>query len=99
MLHSGWLSDWRRCSSDLYSSKCKTLELLHLLRHPNNILLSGHHVSFFQGCYNKVVNFLDTNIGLVAGAAVGIAFFPLVGVILSCCLASIVNKTKYEPMA
>ncbi|XP_030768128.1 tetraspanin-7-like isoform X2 [Sitophilus oryzae] len=54
---------------------------------------------YTQGCYNKVIDFLDANIGIVAGAAVGIAFFPLVGVILSCCLASIINKTKYEQMA
>ncbi|XP_066256795.1 tetraspanin-7-like [Euwallacea similis] len=57
------------------------------------------HEIYNQGCYDKVVNFLDANIGIVAGAAVGIAFFPLLGVILSCCLASIITKTKYEPMA
>ncbi|RZC39581.1 tetraspanin-7-like [Asbolus verrucosus] len=52
-----------------------------------------------QGCYDKVVDFLNANIGIVAGAAVGIAFFPLVGVVLSCCLASVINKAKYEQMA
>ncbi|XP_050309305.1 tetraspanin-7-like [Anthonomus grandis grandis] len=54
---------------------------------------------YTQGCYEKVIDFLDANIGIVAGAAVGIAFFPLLGVALSCCLASIINKAKYEPMA
>ncbi|KAJ8917548.1 hypothetical protein NQ315_005597 [Exocentrus adspersus] len=54
---------------------------------------------YTQGCYYKVTEFLDANIGIVAGAAVGIAFFPLVGVILSCCLASVINKAKYEQMA
>lgn len=54
---------------------------------------------YTQGCYNKVIDFLDANIGIVAGAAVGIAFFPLIGVILSCCLASVINKAKYEQMA
>ncbi|CAH1961736.1 unnamed protein product [Acanthoscelides obtectus] len=53
---------------------------------------------YTQGCYNKIVDFLGENIGIVAGAAVGIAFFPLVGVILSCCLASVINKAKYEQM-
>lgn len=53
---------------------------------------------YTQGCYDKIINFLDANIGLVAGTAVGIAFFPLVGVILSCCLAKVINKAKYEPM-
>ncbi|KAJ8952280.1 hypothetical protein NQ318_007448 [Aromia moschata] len=54
---------------------------------------------YSQGCYEKVTEFLYGNIGIVAGAAVGVAFFPLIGVVLSCCLASIVNKAKYEQMA
>ncbi|XP_018574177.1 tetraspanin-7-like [Anoplophora glabripennis] len=54
---------------------------------------------YTQGCYDKVIEFLDANIGIVAGAAVGIAFFPLIGVVLSCCLASVINKAKYEQMA
>ncbi|CAG9863035.1 unnamed protein product [Phyllotreta striolata] len=54
---------------------------------------------YSQGCYTKIVDFLDANVGLVAGAAVGIAFFPLVGLFLSCCLARVANKAKYEQMA
>lgn len=54
---------------------------------------------FDQGCYTKIIEFLDGNVGIVAGIAVGIAFFPLVGVLLSCCLANVINKAKYEPMA
>jgi len=54
---------------------------------------------YSQGCYTKVIDFLDANIGIVAGAAIGIAFFPLIGVVLSCCLASVINKAKYEQMA
>jgi len=52
-----------------------------------------------EGCFNKVVNFLNGNIGLVGGSAVGVAFFPLIGVILACCLAKNINKAKYEQMA
>ncbi|XP_012256124.2 tetraspanin-7-like [Athalia rosae] len=52
-----------------------------------------------QGCYNRVVDFINSNIGLVAGSAVGVAFFPLVGVFLACCLASNINKAKYEQVA
>ncbi|EFA04407.1 tetraspanin-7 [Tribolium castaneum] len=54
---------------------------------------------FSEGCYDKVFNFMNANIGIVAGASVGIAFFPLIGVVLSCCLASVINKAKYEQMA
>lgn len=52
-----------------------------------------------QGCFNKVVEFLSGNIGSVGGSALGVAFFPLVGVILACCLAKNINKAKYEQMA
>lgn len=49
-----------------------------------------------QGCYAKVIRFLDTNLSAIAGGAVGFAFFQLLGVLLSFCLASNVNKAKYE---
>lgn len=49
-----------------------------------------------EGCYVKVIRFLDTNLSAIAGGAVGFAFFQLVGVLLSFCLASNINKAKYE---
>jgi tetraspanin-7 len=52
-----------------------------------------------QGCFSKVVDFLNGNIGSVGGSALGVAFFPLVGVLLACCLAKNINKAKYEQMA
>lgn len=57
------------------------------------------YLIMLQGCFNMVVDFLKGNIGLVGGSAVGVAFFPLVGVILACCLAKNINKAKYEQMA
>ncbi|KAL0115511.1 hypothetical protein PUN28_010792 [Cardiocondyla obscurior] len=52
-----------------------------------------------EGCYNRVLDFINSNIGLVAGTAIGVAFFPLVGIFLSCCLASNINKAEYEQVA
>ncbi|XP_026831422.1 tetraspanin-7 isoform X1 [Ooceraea biroi] len=54
---------------------------------------------YTEGCYNRVVDFINSNIGLVAGTAIGVAFFPLVGIFLACCLASNINKTEYEQVA
>ncbi|XP_020299802.1 tetraspanin-7-like [Pseudomyrmex gracilis] len=54
---------------------------------------------YTEGCYNRVLDFINGNIGLVAGTAIGIAFFPLVGVFLACCLASNINKAEYEQVA
>ncbi|XP_066597470.1 tetraspanin-7-like [Prorops nasuta] len=54
---------------------------------------------YTEGCYNRIFDFICRNIGMVAGTAVGVAFFPLVGVFLACCLASNINKAKYEQVA
>ncbi|XP_012061892.1 PREDICTED: CASP8-associated protein 2, partial [Atta cephalotes] len=48
------------------------------------------------GCYNRLLDLINSNIGLVAGTAIGVAFFPLVGIFLACCLASNINKAEYE---
>ncbi|KAI4499025.1 hypothetical protein M0802_005891 [Mischocyttarus mexicanus] len=53
---------------------------------------------YTEGCYNLVLTFISSNVGLVAGIAFGVAFFPLIGVVLACCLANI-NKGKYEQVA
>ncbi|XP_064455722.1 tetraspanin-6-like [Ornithodoros turicata] len=49
-----------------------------------------------EGCYNKIIGFLDKNLNAIAGGAVGFAFFQLFGVVLSFCLAANINKAKYE---
>ncbi|KMQ94622.1 tetraspanin-7-like isoform x1 protein [Lasius niger] len=54
---------------------------------------------YTDGCYNRVLDFINGNIGLVAGTAIGVAFFPLVGIFLACCLASNINKAEYEQVA
>ena len=52
-----------------------------------------------QGCYNRVLNFLRSNVGLVACGALVFSIFPMIGVILSCCLASYINKVNYEQIS
>lgn len=51
------------------------------------------------GCYSIVVKFIDENMKVIAAAALGVAFFPVLGMVLSCCLARNINKAKYEQMA
>ena len=54
---------------------------------------------YTQGCYTRVLDLINSNIGLVAGTAIGVAFLPLIGVFLACCLANNINKAKYEQVA
>ncbi|KAK5646234.1 hypothetical protein RI129_004698 [Pyrocoelia pectoralis] len=82
-------NDWIEINPPIPQSCCKT----------ENCDTSDEDQIYRLGCYNKVIDFLNANIGIVAGAAIGIGFFPLLGVVLSCCLASTINKAKYEQMA
>lgn len=64
---------------------------------------NGHpfnsHDIYQEGCYKKIVDFVNKNISIISSAAVGLATFQLLGAILSCCLAKHINKSKYEQMA
>ncbi|XP_014469377.1 PREDICTED: tetraspanin-6-like [Dinoponera quadriceps] len=84
-------ADWLRMypPKEIPQSCCKVSKC-----DPNNV-----DQIFTEGCYNRVLDFLNANIGLVAGTAIGVAFFPLVGVFLACCLASNINKAEYEQVA
>lgn len=53
---------------------------------------------YTEGCYVKVVDFVNRNLGALFGGAVALAIFQLLGVILACCLAKHADKAKYEPV-
>uniref|UniRef100_A0A2L2YQI9 Tetraspanin n=1 Tax=Parasteatoda tepidariorum TaxID=114398 RepID=A0A2L2YQI9_PARTP len=61
--------------------------------------LMGTDDIYVEGCYNKVVDFVNRNLGALFGGLVGLAFFQLLGVTLACCLAKYADKAKYEPVA
>ncbi|XP_016922937.2 tetraspanin-7 [Apis cerana] len=86
-------TDWLNMSppKEISLSCCKVPINICDINDINNI--------YTQGCYTRVLHFINGNIGLVAGIAVGVAFFPLIGVFLACCLASNINKVKYEQVA
>lgn len=51
---------------------------------------------YTEGCYHTVTNFMQKNMALIGGVALGISFFQLLGAALACCLAKNINKAKYE---
>lgn len=84
-------SPWSNGTHSVPESCCKARKCIH-----------EHEVDestiYTKGCFETVVAFLDTNMGNIGAAALGIGFFQLIGVILSCCLAKHINKAKYEPV-
>ncbi|XP_069389235.1 tetraspanin-7 isoform X1 [Paralichthys olivaceus] len=50
----------------------------------------------FQGCYELVTSFMETNMAIIAGVTFGIAFSQLIGMLLACCLSRIITANQYE---
>ncbi|KAL1494853.1 hypothetical protein ABEB36_010372 [Hypothenemus hampei] len=79
------------------------LNLPHKIPIPNSCCIKENcnteedaHEIYTEGCYEKIIDFVNNHVVIVAGVVVGISAFPLIGVFLACCLASVINKTKYE---
>ncbi|PZC77256.1 tetraspanin-7 [Helicoverpa armigera] len=63
---------------------------------PNDCITANYSDVFQQGCYAVISEYLENNIDLVVGIAIGTALLPLVGTLLSCFLASYIKKSKYD---
>lgn len=70
-------------------SKCKNFDLPDV---KTNTTLD----IYTKGCYSTITDFMQKNLALIGGVALGISFFQLLGALLACCLAKNINKTKYE---
>ncbi|XP_072292739.1 tetraspanin-6 [Eucyclogobius newberryi] len=53
-------------------------------------------VVFNEGCFMKVTNAMEANLGIIAGISFGIAFFQLIGIFLACCLSRYITNNQYE---
>lgn len=52
---------------------------------------------YHKGCYDAAVNFFEDKLLIIGATALGIALFQIIGVALSCCLASNLQRNnKYE---
>ncbi|CAF1088891.1 unnamed protein product [Rotaria sp. Silwood1] len=49
-----------------------------------------------NGCYATVISAIKNNYPVFGGIIIAIALFPLIGVILACCLARQMSKQRYE---
>lgn len=92
--YTDWFdTPWANHSNVVPASCCTNATFCH------NQPVSDYSLIYHDGCYQKVVVFMRKNLSAIGGVALGIAFFQLLGVILSCCLAKHINKNKYEQVA
>uniref|UniRef100_A0A803YIT0 Tetraspanin-7 n=1 Tax=Meleagris gallopavo TaxID=9103 RepID=A0A803YIT0_MELGA len=70
------------------SSDCNTQDL-------RNMTVAATKVNQ-KGCYDLVTSFMETNMGIIAGVAFGIAFSQLIGMLLACCLSRFITANQYE---
>lgn len=49
-----------------------------------------------QGCVKLLSGVMESNLGIVAGIAFGIACFQLVGIFIACCLSHYITTNQYE---
>ncbi|XP_017879649.1 tetraspanin-7-like [Ceratina calcarata] len=99
--YNDWLNMYP--SKDMPNSCCKNYVLLEgesqVEQSPPPCDVSDVDQIYTQGCYTRVLGIINGNIGMVASLAIGVTFFPFVGIFLACCLASNINKMKYEQVA
>ncbi|XP_076097021.1 tetraspanin-7-like [Mytilus galloprovincialis] len=66
---------------------------------PDNPPTNATMEIYTQGCYGTVLDFMQGNMGVIGGVALGISFLQLFGALFACCLAKNINKSKYEQVA
>ncbi|GBP88741.1 Tetraspanin-7 [Eumeta japonica] len=62
----------------------------------NQCVPANYNQIYNRGCYDVIVEHVNSNMNLIIGVAIGMAIFPLFGTILSCCLANYIKKSKYD---
>ncbi|XP_062997797.1 tetraspanin-6 [Elgaria multicarinata webbii] len=67
---------------------CKTDDLKDLSKAKGKV--------YDTGCYNLVIETMDSKMSIVAGISFGTACFQLVGIFLACCLARSITNNQYE---
>ncbi|XP_077150890.1 tetraspanin-7 [Ranitomeya variabilis] len=74
------------CCSNM--SDCNPADMRNMTIAPTKV--------YQRGCYELVTDFMETNMGIIAGVAFGIAFSQLIGMLLACCLSRFITANQYE---
>ncbi|XP_072937089.1 tetraspanin-7-like [Epargyreus clarus] len=84
-------TDWIRLSSQkvIPTSCCVD---------PNHCVTANYNNVYQRGCFEVISDYLESNMDILVGIAIGTALLPLTGAILSCFLAHYIVKSKYDVM-
>ncbi|KAG7467415.1 hypothetical protein MATL_G00153460 [Megalops atlanticus] len=92
--YTSWISSEYYPASGIPASCCITLADCNPLDLRNATI--GPTKVHQQGCYKLVTSFIETNMGIIAGVAFGIAFSQLIGMLLACGLSRFITANQYE---
>ncbi|XP_068621549.1 tetraspanin-7-like [Battus philenor] len=65
---------------------------------PTHCITANYSDVYSRGCYDVIVEYLESNMDILIGIAMGTALLPLIGAVLSCSLAIYIKKSKYDVM-
>jgi len=87
---SDWINtEWANENRTFPSSCCKNLGVC------NNLDIQQ---IYQKGCYPEILKLLSDNLNGIGIGMLMVAFFQMIGMALSCCLALNINKALYEEM-
>jgi len=99
MSYKDWLETPFGNSSSLVPASC-CKKSLNTTCARTNLVDETHATDINQnGCYEKVTVFIQKNYPIFGSIILGMALFPLVAIVLSCCLAHQMGKHRYEQVA
>lgn len=99
--YTDWFNTtWANKQRNVPASCCKTDKTE--CQHTNLPVNPAQNVTvqiYTEGCYFTVLTFMQGNMGIIGGVALGISFLQLFGALFACCLAKNINRSKYEQVA
>ncbi|XP_059833148.1 tetraspanin-7-like isoform X1 [Hypanus sabinus] len=90
--YTNWINTTYFKAHGFPESCCKDINVCEDLK---NVTVAKDEV-FHQGCIQLIINFMEKNVGIIAGIAFGIGFFQLIGIMLACCLSRYITNNQYE---
>ncbi|KAG7311363.1 hypothetical protein JYU34_002402 [Plutella xylostella] len=63
---------------------------------PTHCVIANYSDVYQKGCYDTMLEYMDNNMNIIVGVALGTAMLPMIGTLVACSLAEAINKAKYD---